>query len=138
MKLREITGSTKVIDYLCKSREIDGEVSYRLSGFQRRYLEVIQDVSKFEQNLIDQLELTTEGALGLLHPKQNVDNLKIYLTKREEFFDSEEVEIDIPVFTYEDLKPAKLSSGDINILMDLGMLPKPEEPAAKEDDNKGA
>lgn len=122
-KVGEIAGAMSTINRIGECRELDGKVAYQLSGFRRRYNAIMQDVQAFEQGEIARLELTFAGKpTSLIHPKQNIDNLKEYLEKRAEFFSSEEVDIDIPVFKFEQLEPAGLSPDDINTLMDIGMI----------------
>lgn len=134
-RLSDLSNAANAVEKLAKSDKLPGKIRYKLGPFRRRFKEIMTDVSNFENGLIQELGLTFGGSpLTLIHPKQDVKNFKIYLDRREEFFKSEDdIDIDIPMFTFDDLEPANLSIDDEQVLQDIGLLePYEEETKDKE------
>jgi hypothetical protein len=135
-KLREIVRAQNAIQQLRASRDIDGDIAYKMSRLSRKIKPVMEDVGAFEQSIIKEIGLQTQGP-QLMFPGQDLAKLNIYLKRREDFLTSEEVEIEIPSYKYSQLKPAKLSSDDIDALEALGLLideDPPEEPEEEDEE----
>ena len=140
--LREISEVARIIDRISGCRELEGGFAYEFSGFSRDFKEILSDISAYEGAEIERLGLTFDAVVPgtpstLIHPKQNVENLREYLDSRAKFLESREVDIDVPMFKIDQLKPAKLSSDDMIALMDFGMLETPApKKKPKETENK--
>jgi len=136
MKLREVADNAEVIERVCKSRELEGDVAYKVHKFYRKYKGVIEDLSAFEKATMTEIGIEANAMGSLVYPGQDIKKFKEYLEKRNEFLDSEEITLEVPKFAFDKLKPAKLSGKDIEDLMEFGLIEDddpPEEPEAKEE-----
>ncbi len=134
MKLLTLMDAGQGIQQLCSSRDVKGDVAYKCHQLNRKYREIADDVTAFEQRVIEELEMVIGPGGALIFPGQSMEDMEKvveYRKQRAAFFEDEEVDFEFTPFKFNQIKTVSLSGNDITNLIEAGIIREPEPEPSK-------